>query len=108
MFYKILGWTSILIAALSLIPSAVPGAMSVMASYIALFMFITSIITIKSGRDFYFNITAILTAIGIFIVNDGLRIYGSLPHTPLGYKLAVYSLFITMFVLVRRYTKNTL
>ncbi len=67
MFYKILGWMSVVIATLVLAPSVVPGAMSMLALYIALLALITSIITIKSGDVFYFKITAIISAIGIFI-----------------------------------------
>jgi hypothetical protein len=81
--YKIFGWMSILVVTLVLAPSVVPGAMSMLASYIALMSLITSIITIKSGDVFYFKITAIISAIGLFIVNDGLRLYGSLPQIPL-------------------------
>ena len=83
-----------MVATLVLAPSVVPGAMSMLASYIALLALITSIITIKSGDIFYFKITAIISAIGIFIVNDGLRLYGSLPQIPLLYKLSMYGVFI--------------
>ena len=95
-----------MIATLVLIPSIVPGAMSMLASYIALLALITSIITIKSGNIFYFKVTAIISAIGIFIVNDGLRLYGSLPQIPLLYKLSVYGVFIIICALASIYAKK--
>jgi hypothetical protein len=97
---------SIVVATLVLAPSVVPGAMSILASFIALLALITSIITIKSGNVFYFKITAIISAIGIFIVNDGLRLYGSLPQTPLLYKLSVYGVFIIICALASLYAKK--
>ena len=106
MFYKIFGWMSIVVATLVLAPSVVPGAMSMLASYIALLALITSIITIKSGDVFYFKITAIISAIGIFVVNDGLRLYGSLPQIPLLYKLSVYGVFIITCALAGLYAKK--
>jgi hypothetical protein len=104
--YKIFGWMSILVATLVLAPSVVPGAMSMLASYIALLALITSIITIKSGDVFYFKITAIISAIGLFIVNDGLRLYASLPQIPLLYKLSVYGVFIIICALAALYAKK--
>lgn len=106
MFYRVIGWLSILIATLLLALSLVPGAMSIIASYLALITLIASIVSCKSGSDFYFKSTAIITAIGIFIVNDGLRVVGSLPQTPLMYKLAVYGFFITTCLLARRYVRK--
>ena len=95
-----------MVATLVLAPSVVPGAMSMLASYIALLALITSIITIKSGDIFYFKIIAIISSIGIFIVNDGLRLYGSLPQIPLLYKLSMYGIFIIICVLAGLYAKK--
>jgi hypothetical protein len=104
--YKILGWLSIVLAILALAPSVVPGAMSVLALYVVIFALIISIITIKSGTAFYFKLTAIISAIGIFIVNDALRLYGSLPQSSGLLKLSVYSIFIIICVLANRYAKT--
>ena len=106
MFYKILGWISIVVSLFILAPSFVPGAMSILASYIALLALLTSIVTIKNGNLFYFKTTAIVSAINIFIVNDGLRLYGSLPQIAWFYKISVYSIFITICALTIRYAKN--
>lgn len=106
MFYKILGWLSIIISTLLLAPSFVPGTMSILASYIALFTLIASIFTVKSGNAFYFKTIAIITAINIFIINDGLRLYGSLPQFTWQNKLSIYGIFLTVCVLAAVYAKK--
>jgi hypothetical protein len=106
MFYKVLGWVAIVFSILALAPSVVPGGMSVLALYIVIPSLIVSIITIESGSVFYFKSTAIISAIGIFIVNDGLRLYGSLAKSPLIYKLSVYSIFIIICLLASFYAKK--
>jgi len=105
-FYKILGWISILVSVLVLAPSVVPGAMSILASYVALLALLSSIFTIQSGNIFYFKTTAIISAIGIFIVNDGLRLYGALPQIPWSYRLIAYGVFILICVLVSFFAKK--
>tara|TARA_R110002153_G_scaffold6556_28_gene30191 strand:- start:6228 stop:6569 length:342 start_codon:yes stop_codon:yes gene_type:complete len=105
-FYKILGWISIVVSILILAPSFVPGAMSFLASYIALLTILVSITTIKSGCTFYFKTTAIISAVNVFVVNDGLRLYGSLPQISWSYKITVYCVFITICVFTIFYAKK--
>ncbi|GAA4094828.1 hypothetical protein [Zhongshania borealis] len=106
MFYKILGWVSIVVSILILAPSFVPGAISILASYIALLAILASIITIKSGSILYFKITASISAVNIFVVNDGLRIYGSLPEISWLYKVSIYCAFIATCALTIVYSKK--
>jgi hypothetical protein len=105
-FYKLVGSISIVVSLLVLAPSVVPGSMSILASYIALLALLSSIFTIKSGNVFYFKTTTIISAIGIFIVNDGLRLYGALPQIPWSYRLSTYGVFIIICVVARLYAKK--
>ena len=91
MYHKVLGWISIIVAILVLAPSIVPGAFSILASHVALLALLLSITTIKSGNIFYFKSTAIISAVGLFIVNDGLRLYGSLPDISWQYRFGAYN-----------------
>lgn len=96
MGFKVLGWMCIIIEVLVLAPSFVPGAMSALASFITLLMLAISINTIKAGNLFYFRVTAIISGINIFIVNDSLRLYGSLPQVSWAFQVILYSIFIAI------------
>jgi hypothetical protein len=106
MYLKVLGWACILIALLVLAPSVVPGAMSVLASFIVLLTLILSSTTIKIGELFYFKATAIISGINMFFVNDSLRFYGSLSQISWQYKLGFYAVFICICVLTIYHAKK--
>ncbi|PID47310.1 MAG: hypothetical protein CSB47_00800 [Proteobacteria bacterium] len=106
MFYKVLGWVAIIVSVLLLIPSVVPGAVSVIASWLAFLILLVSILTIQSGNFFYFKVTATISAIGLFIANDSLRLYGALPGVPWVYKLTCYGAFIVICILAVLYAKK--
>ena len=109
MFFKILGWFSITLATIALVPSIVPGAMSVLAFYLSLMALVVSITSIKYIGVFYFKITAIIVCVGMLVVNDYLRLYSSLPQATWGEKLGLYVLFIAIciigFFIVKKYRK---
>jgi hypothetical protein len=105
-YLKVLGWMCILIEVMLLAPSIVPGAMSAVASFIAILILVISIVTIKTGNLFYFKFTAVISGISIFIVNDSLRLYGSLPQVPWEYQVSFYSLFIIICSLAIYYAKR--
>ena len=98
MVYKIIGWVSILLCVLALAPSFVPGAVSMIGLLISMVALIMSILSIKTGNVFYFKTAVIITGFGIFAVNDGLRLYDSIPHVTWQYKLGVYCIFIMVCI----------
>jgi hypothetical protein len=107
---KILGWFSITLAVLALAPSIVPGAMSVLAYYLSLVALIFSIWTIKSGGVYYFKTTATIVCVGMFIFNDYLRLYSSLPQATWAEKLGLYTFYILIGVVgltrVKKHSKQ--
>ena len=106
MYIKIFGWCLIFIAVLAVALSIVPGAMSIIALFISFAVLIFPIFTIKTGDLFYFKIIAILTAFNIFIANDGVRIYGSLPQILWQHKLIIYCAFIAIYALAIYFIKK--
>lgn len=98
MFYKVLGILAIIIAIVASVIGIVPGAMSVLATYLMLIALIFSIIAVAFGCDTYFKGTAIIVAVGLLILNDGVRLYGSLPQVSWLYKALVYSVYLTICV----------
>ncbi|MBQ4836611.1 hypothetical protein [Pseudoalteromonas luteoviolacea] len=86
-------WVSVAFSLLLYAPSLVPGAMSILAYYISLFVLLLSIITIKYGGRWCFKSTAVIVGLGIFIVNDYLRLVGSLPSSTWVGKLVMYGVF---------------
>jgi hypothetical protein len=58
--------------------------MSVLAFYLSLVVLAISITTIKSAGIFYFKTTVIIVCVGMLIVNDYLRFFGSLPQATWG------------------------
>lgn len=108
MIYKTIGWASITVSALLLGPSVVPGVMSVLASFTGLVVLAVSILSIKAGSTFYFKVTAIITAAGIFLVNDGLRLYEPLPQISWMNRISVYCAFLLNCLLANLYAKKAM
>lgn len=108
MIYKTIGWASIILTTLLLAASVVPGAMSVLASFAGLVVLVVSILSIKAGSTFYFKVTAIITAAGIFLVNDGLRLYEPLPQVSWMNRISVYCVFLIICLLANLYAKKAM
>ncbi|MBU2970413.1 hypothetical protein KO527_13745 [Pseudoalteromonas sp. C2R02] len=89
-----IGWFSIVLAFLALAPSLVPGALSLLAFYLSLVSLIISITTIKSFGIIYFKATSIIVGFGMLIINDYLRIYGSLPQSTWVEKMSLYGIYL--------------
>jgi len=87
---KIIGWFAILLAVFSLAPSIVPGSMSLIGLAIALFALVVSLFSVGVDGKGYFQITAVIVVLGIVLVNDAVRLFGSLPEIPIEFKLVVY------------------
>jgi len=87
-----IGGLAIVLAVLSLAPSFVPGAMSIIGLLISLGALIVSIFSVSHGIRNHFNITLIIVILSAFFINDALRIWESMPM-PLHVKLIMYGLF---------------
>lgn len=87
---KIIGWLAILLAVCSLVPSLVPGVMSLIGLVIGLFSIVISLLSVGKGGRGYFRVTAWIVLLGMVLVNDAVRLFGSLPEIPIEFKLAVY------------------
>ena len=86
------GWLAIAVALFALVPSVVPGAVSVFGLLISLTALIVSVFSVKKKGRKYFTITMILVFVNVLLVNDGLRIWSPL-EMPMNMKLALYGLF---------------
>lgn len=87
-----IGWLAIVLAVLSLAPSLVPGAMSIMGLLASLGALIISVFSVSHGIKKHFNITLIIVVLGVFFINDALRVWESIT-IPINVKLTMYSLF---------------
>lgn len=105
-----IGWISILLAILSLVPSIVPGAMSIFGLLISLIALIISVFSVRKQTSQYFLSTITIVIVGLFLVNDGLRIWDPL-EMPITFKLVLYSIFLIVVVccvlVVRKTINNT-
>ena len=86
-----MGWTAVLLALFALLPSFVPGAMSIFGLLIALAALILSVGSVRHQSMAYVHATLILVVVGILGINAGLRLGDPLPM-PLQFKLALYGL----------------
>lgn len=93
----VVGWIAIGLAVLSLAPSIVPGAVSMMGLLMSLGALIISIFSVSSKGGKYFNITLIIVFSGVFLVNDALRVWDPLPM-PINAKIAMYGVFSLVVV----------
>jgi len=90
---KIAGWFAIILALLSLAPSAIPGAVSIIGLIISLTaLFISLYSVIDSGKK-YFYITLLITSFGVFFINDAMRLWN--PLAPVDVRVIFYAIFLT-------------
>lgn len=93
----------VIISLLLLVPSFVPGAMSVLAFYSSIFVLALSILTVKRGRSWCFNMTALSVTIGTLFINDFLRLFESIPTASWTSKGILYAvLAVTILTGIRR------
>ncbi|AOT08118.1 hypothetical protein S4054249_09790 [Pseudoalteromonas luteoviolacea] len=79
---------------LLLLPSFVPGAMSVLAYYLSICVLATSIYMVKFGQIWCFKMTAFFVSLGTFFINDYLRLFESALSSTWATKMALYTLLI--------------
>ena len=94
---NIIGWAAITLAVLSLAPSIVPGAVSIMGLFISVLALIISIFSVTDKSKKYFNITLMIVFAGVFLVNDALRIWEPLPM-PMDSKILIYAVFFLVVI----------
>ncbi|KZN30177.1 hypothetical protein N480_04300 [Pseudoalteromonas luteoviolacea S2607] len=95
---KLYGRLTILISVLLLLPSIIPGAMSVIAYYFSIATFASSVITISQCGLVYFRTNALITAFGAIVVNDFLRLIGSLEVATWVDQAALYSIYMIVLL----------
>ncbi len=86
---KFIGWLAIILAILSLAPSIVPGAMSLIGLLVSLFSLILSIFSVEINNRKFFIITLSIVVFGVFLLNGVLRVWEPLPM-PGDTRLMVY------------------
>ncbi|MBQ4809780.1 hypothetical protein J8M20_00445 [Pseudoalteromonas luteoviolacea] len=101
------GRLTILISIVILLPSVVPGAMSVLAYYLSIVVFASSVMTIGQCGIVYFRANALITAIGAIVLNDYLRLIGSLEVATWTGKAALYSLYLIVLLFGTWKAKNS-
>lgn len=92
----IAGRMAIVLAVLALAPSIVPGAISMFGLIISMSALVLSLFSIRQKGDRYFRTTAVIVLGGVFLVNDGLRIWDPLP-LPINVKLGLYGMTALVF-----------
>ena len=101
---KFTGWFAVALALLSLAPSFIPGAISIMGLLLSLLaLFISLYSVIDSGKK-YFHITLFISTLGALFVNDAMRIWK--PLAPADILLMLYGMFalaIIIFITIAHY-----
>lgn len=87
----IAGWLAVTLAILSLVPSFVPGAASVIGLLMSLLALPLSLFSIRKRGSHYFRIVLGIVVIGMLLVNDSLRIWATHP-IPIGVQAALVAL----------------
>lgn len=89
MLEKTIGSLAIIIALFALLPSFIPGAMSIIGAGISLFAVFLAIFTTQKHM-YWFYATLCICLIGLLLVNDLLRIWMDPIDLPLKIKLMAY------------------
>ncbi len=100
------GRVAVFVAILSLAPSFVPGAVSVMGLLASLGALVISIFSVNGDSKYHFYITLTIVVLGIFFINDALRVWEPLPM-PINAKVTMYGISCSV-VMVCTYFANKL
>ncbi|KZN61690.1 hypothetical protein [Pseudoalteromonas luteoviolacea] len=92
------GRLTIIISVVMLLPSFIPGAMSVLAYYFSIATFASSVMTIEQFGVVYFRANALIAAFGAIVVNDYLRLIGSLEAATWIDQAALYSMYLIVLL----------
>ena len=88
----IVGWLAMILSAFALAPSIIPGAMSLIGLVASLFALLLSLISVAPNKTGCFKGTLVIVLVGLFLVNDTLRIFGALPDVPSQFKAVAYGM----------------
>ena len=94
---KYIGTFAIIIALISSALSAIPGAFSIVGAGLAAAAIVISCFSATNGRSVFFYITLGISFMGIFFINDGLRIWGAL-DIPFNIKSVLYLGFFSISI----------
>lgn len=105
----IIGWFTVIIAVLALLPNLMPGAVSLFGLLLSLIALLLSALSTKEGGKAFFKTTMVITAIAILLVNDTLRLWGAI-ETQIMIKVFLYIMIFVAYVLslliVKKYRQN--
>ena len=73
------GWFAIAISVVSLAPSIVPGAVSLIGLLLSIGALMLSLLSIHNGDDLQYRITFVIVVTGILLLNDALRLWNPIP-----------------------------
>lgn len=85
---RTIGRSAVALSILSLLPSVVPGAVSLMGWALSVLALLLAVFS-AGAQAYYFIITLALGLFALLLVNDGLRIWQALPM-PLTVKVTLY------------------
>lgn len=69
------GLFAIILSILSVLPSLVPGIISLFGLFISVLALLLSAFSANNGKSVYFKITLILVSLNILLVNDFLKLW---------------------------------
>lgn len=84
-------------AVFALVPSLIPGAMSIIGCFISLAALILAVGSVRHHSLSYVHATLLLVLVGMFVINDGLRL-ASFKNMPLHFKFFLYGLALVVVV----------
>ena len=93
----IVGWISVILALIALLPSIVPGAMSILGLLLSLTALILSVGSVRKHSMGYEHATLTLVIVGIVFFNDGLRLADPQPM-PSQLKFSLYGLALIVVI----------
>lgn len=91
------GWIAVILALIALLPSIVPGAMSIVGLVFSLAALILSVGSVRNHSMAYVHATLILVIVGIVFLNDGLRLADPQPM-PVQFKFSLYGLVLVVVI----------
>jgi hypothetical protein len=95
---RLAGWTAITVALFALVPSYVPGAISLFGLMFSLVALALSIFSIKKSGEKYFQATGIIVIGNVLLINDALRVWEPIPM-PLYIKLSLYGAVLVVVII---------
>jgi len=97
MVQVVVGWSAVLLAVFTLLPSSLPGAMPIIGCLISLAALILSVDSVRHHSLSYVYATLLLVLVAMFVINDGLRLASPI-NMPLHFKFSLYGLALVVVV----------